>query len=134
MKMKTAGLLFAVGAVVAVADISTTTAAATATGLAPAGTSDGQKSCAQLSAEIAATQQVIADASSASTNAQVVDAGLGIAQSLGVHFGGFGIGGLQAAGAASSVANQQKQSADQKVQQAEIRIQVLTGIYQGKGC
>ncbi|MBO6632982.1 hypothetical protein [Parvibaculum sp.] len=114
---------------------TTTTNADTATAaLAPAGTPDGMKSCEQLSAEIAQQQQVIADANASSTNAQIVDAGLGIAQSVGMHFGGFGLGGIQATGAASSVANQQKQSADEQVQQAEIRVQVLSGIHQGKGC
>jgi hypothetical protein len=114
---------------------TTTTNADTATAaLAPAGTPDGMKSCEQLSAEIAQQQQVIADANASSTNAQIVDAGLGIAQSVGMHFGGFGLGGIQATGAASSVANQQKQSAEEQVQQAEIRVQVLSGIHQGKGC
>ncbi len=126
------------GQQIAQAAMTTTTATATtdatASALAPAGTPDGQKSCEQLSAEIAQQQQVIAEAGSTSTNAQIVDAGLGIAQSVGMHFGGFGLGGIQATGAASSVANQQKQAAEQQVQQAEIRVQVLSGIHQGKGC
>ena len=129
-----AGQQIAQAAMTTTTATTTTTTDATASALAPAGTPDGQKSCEQLSAEIAQQQQVIAEAGSTSTNAQIVDAGLGIAQSVGMHFGGFGLGGIQATGAASSVANQQKQAAEQQVQQAEIRVQVLSGIYQGKGC
>ena len=113
---------------------TTTDAGAATAALAPAGTPDGMKSCEQLSAEIAQQQQVMTTANSSSTNAQIVGAGLGIAQSVGMHFGGFGLGGIQATGAAGNVATQQKQAAEQQVQQAEIRVQVLSGIYQGKGC
>ncbi|PKP77548.1 MAG: hypothetical protein CVT81_08650 [Alphaproteobacteria bacterium HGW-Alphaproteobacteria-3] len=130
MNMKTACVLAAVaGQIFAHAAI-----AQTAPGAAAAGVPDAQKSCEQLAAEIGQQQQIIADANSSSTTAQVADVGLGIAQSVGIHFGGFGIGGLQATGAASSLAQQQKQAADQKAQQADIRLQVLTAFYQGKGC
>lgn len=129
MKTRTAAILLAATFIAA-----TGAARADTTALAPAGTADGMKTCEQLSAEITQQQQLIADASSTSTNAQIVDAGLGIAQSVGMHFGGFGLGGIQATGAASNVANQQKQAAEQQAQQAQIRVQILTGIYQGKGC
>ena len=129
MKTRTAAILLAATFIAA-----TGAARADTEGLAPAGTADGMKTCEQLSAEITQQQQLIADASSTSTNAQIVDAGLGIAQSVGMHFGGFGLGGIQATGAASNVANQQKQAAEQQAQQAQIRVQILTGIYQGKGC
>ncbi|WP_333667956.1 hypothetical protein [Parvibaculum sp.] len=131
MKMNTVSLLVAAMTMLGAAQAS---AQAETAALAPAGTPDGMKTCEQLSAEIAQQQQVIADANATSTNAQIVDAGLGIAQSVGMHFGGFGLGGIQATGAASNVASQQKQAAEQQVQQAEIRVQVLSGIHQGKGC
>lgn len=104
-------------------------------GVAPAaGVPDAQKSCEQLGAEIGEQQQIIAAANDSATNAQMLNAGVGIAQSLGMHFGGFGLGGIQAAGAAGNAAAQQGQAAQQQAQQAEIRLQVLTGFYQGKGC
>lgn len=99
-----------------------------------AGIPDGQKSCEQLAAEIAQQQQIITQANSSATNAQVLNAGVGIAQSLGIHFGGMGLGGIQAAGVAGNAAAQQGQAAQQQAQQAEIRLQVLNGIHQGKGC
>jgi hypothetical protein len=120
-----------VAAAAAAPAVTATNAVATS---APAGTSDGQKSCEQLAAEIAQQQQIITQANSSSTNAQVLNAGVGIAQSLGLHFGGIGLGGIQAAGAAGNVAAQQGQAAQQQAQQAEIRLQVLSGIHQGKGC
>ncbi|MEP5369541.1 hypothetical protein [Parvibaculum sp.] len=101
---------------------------------AAAGIPDAQKSCEQLAAEMGAQQQLIAGANSTETNAQLVNAGVGIAQSLGLNFGGMGIGGLQAAGAVGNAASQQGQNAQAQAQQADIRLQVLTGFYQGKGC
>ena len=130
MNMKTACVLFAVAGQI----FAHAASAQTAPGAAAAGVPDAQKSCEQLAAEIAQQQQIIADANSSSTTAQVADVGLGIAQSVGMHFGGFGIGGIQATGAASSLAQQQKQAAEQQAQQADIRLQVLTAFYQGKGC
>ena len=109
--------------------VSATTAAASGAGIP-----DGQKSCEQLAAEIAQQQQIITQANSSATNAQVLNAGVGIAQSLGIHFGGMGLGGIQAAGVAGNAAAQQGQAAQQQAQQAEIRLQVLNGIHQGKGC
>lgn len=112
-------------------------AATPAVATAPAagtGIPDAQKSCEQLAAEIGEQQQIIAAANDSATNAQVVNAGVGIAQSLGMHFGGFGLGGIQAAGAAGNAAAQQGQAAQQQAQQAEIRLQVLNGFHQGKGC
>ncbi len=113
------------------------TAATPAAAAAPAagtGIPDAQKSCEQLAAEIGEQQQIIAAANDSATNAQMVNAGVGIAQSLGMHFGGFGLGGIQAAGAAGNAAAQQGQAAQQQAQQAEIRLQVLGGFHQGKGC
>lgn len=129
MNVKTACVLFAVAG-----QIFAHAASAQTVPGAGAGVPDVQKSCEQLAAEIAQQQQIIADANSSSTTAQIADAGLGIAQSVGIHFGGFGIGGLQATGAASSLAQQQKQQAEQQAQQADIRLQVLTAFHQGKGC
>lgn len=123
------------GAAIMGQGVAATVTPAVASATAPAaGIPDGQKSCEQLGAEIGEQQKIIAAANDSATNAQVLNAGVGIAQSLGMHFGGFGLGGIQAAGAAGNAAAQQGQAAQQQAQQAEIRLQVLTGIYQGKGC
>ncbi|MEW6089961.1 MAG: hypothetical protein ACK4S3_04085 [Parvibaculum sp.] len=97
---------------------------------------DGAKSCDELLAEIAEMEQIAAAAAQSESNAAMTDTGIGIAQSLGVHFGG-GSGMLaayQASGAASQLTQQQREQAKQRAQQAEVRRQVLSGIYQGKGC
>lgn len=109
-------------------------AAANTATVPPAAVPDAQKSCEQLAAEIGQQQEIIAGANTAETSATLVNAGVGLAQSLGVNFGGLGLSGIQAAGAVGNVAAQQGQAAQQQAQQAEIRLQVLTGFYQGKGC
>ena len=113
--------------------------AATAPSAAPIAASqvdDGNKSCDEIRAEICAMEQVVAEANQSQNNAQLTNAGIGIAQSLGLHLGG-GSGmltALQAGGAAGQLTEQQRQQAEARAQQADIRRQVLTGIYQGKGC
>lgn len=97
---------------------------------------DGTKSCDELLAEISEMEQVAAASAQSESNAAITDAGIGIAQSLGMHFGG-GSGMLaayQASGTASQLTQQQREQAKQRAQQAEVRRQVLSGIYQGKGC
>lgn len=130
MKTKTAGVSLAAAALLA----SQLAAGAAIAVPAATGVPDAQKSCEQLAAEIQQQQDIIASANSAETNATLVNAGVGIAQSLGVNFGGLGLGGLQAAGAVGNIASQQGQDAQQQAQQADIRLQVLTGFHQGKGC
>jgi len=147
MKFKSAGAILAVS--VLLAGCQTTGAgtqaammganAATAPSYAPISASqanDGNKSCEELLAEIGQMEQIVAEANQSQSNAQLTDAGIGIAQSLGMHLGG-GSGMLaayQASGTASQLTQQQRQQAQARAQQADMRRQVLTGIYQGKGC
>ena len=112
---------------------------ATAPAYAPISASqpnDGNKSCEELLAEIGEMEGIVAEANQSQSNAQLTNAGIGIAQSLGLHMGG-GSGmltALQAGGAAGQLTEQQRQQAQARAQLAEVRRQVLTGIYQGKGC
>ncbi|MBX3489068.1 MAG: hypothetical protein KF769_15590 [Parvibaculum sp.] len=112
--------------------------AATAPAYAPISASqanDGNKSCEQLLAEIGEMDGIVAEANQSQSNAQLTNAGIGIAQSLGLHMGGGGaLSMIQAGGAAGQLTEQQRQQAQARAQQADVRRQVLTGIYQGKGC
>lgn len=146
MKFRTAGAILALAAMLGgcqTTGIGTQAAltganAATGSSTAPIAASqanDGGKSCAELLAEIGDMEQIVAAASESQGNAQLADAGIGIAQSLGLHFGGSGaLSMIQAGGAASQMTQQQRQDAQARAQQADVRRQVLTGIYQGKGC
>jgi len=146
MKFRTAGAILAVTALLGgcqTTGIGTQAAltganAATGSSYAPISSSqanDGSKSCEQLQAEIGEMEQIAAAANESQGNAQLADAGIGIAQSLGLHFGGSGaLSMIQAGGAASQMTQQQRQEAQARAQQAEVRRQVLSGISQGKGC
>ncbi len=65
--------------------------AATAPAYAPISASqpnDGNKSCEELLAEIGEMEGIVAEANQSQSNAQLTNAGIGIAQSLGLHMGG----------------------------------------------
>ncbi|ABS63651.1 conserved hypothetical protein [Parvibaculum lavamentivorans DS-1] len=96
---------------------------------------DGQKSCAQLAAEMASMNEIVAKADNTATTSQVASIGIGLAQTFGGYFGGgAAVNAIQASSAVDSANQQQRQAAQVQSQQAQVRMQVLAGIAAGKGC
>ena len=93
---------------------------------------DGKKSCDQLRAEIGETQKVKETAASDASSAGMTSTVSNVATSFVGYFGG--VGAMQATNAAGQLTAQQKAEAEQQARDADVRLQVLTGIYQGKGC
>ena len=93
---------------------------------------DGKKSCEQLRAEIDQTQEIKQNAASDASSAGMTSTVSNVATSFVGYFGG--VGAMQATNAAGQLTAQQKAQAEQQARDADVRLQVLTGIYRGKGC
>ena len=93
---------------------------------------DGKKSCEQLRAEIEETQKIKESAASDASSAGMTSTVSNVATSFVGYFGG--VGAMQATNAAGQLTAQQKAQAEQQARDADVRLQVLGGIYQGKNC
>jgi hypothetical protein len=94
---------------------------------------DSQMTCEEITTEITSMDTVITEAESSKSASNLA----GIGASIAGHFAGLAGGGIGAAVAtngANAVVNNNKQTAEERIDAAKQRRTMLMGIHAGKGC